>query len=42
MDLILRRDFVLADTSKKVVLGMPFLPFSDADVSLSRACLEES
>lgn len=32
---------MLADTNKKMVLGIPFLPFSDADIGLQRACLEE-
>ena len=32
---------MLAGTSIEVVLGMPFLPLSDADMGLQRACLEE-
>lgn len=41
MDLILRKNFVLANTNKKVVLRIAFFPFLDADISLQRACLEE-
>ena len=40
-DLILGRDILLADTSIEVVLGILFLPLSDADMGLQRACLEE-
>lgn len=40
-DLILRKDFLLADTSMEVVLGMLFFPLSDTDMGLQRACLKE-
>ncbi len=40
-DLILGRDFLLANTSMEVVLGMLFFPFSNADMGLQRACLKE-
>ena len=32
---------LLAGTSMEVVLGMLFLPLSNADMGLQRACLEE-
>lgn len=39
--MILGKDFVLADTSIEVILGMFFFLFSNTDMGLQRAYLKE-